>query len=44
MRHSRAQDFTAMRSYLSTAGKHGRHPFDVLIELTNGNVWIPVTT
>jgi transposase len=39
-----AQDFAAMRSYLSTAAKHGRRPFDVLTELTSGNVWIPVTT
>ena len=29
-----AQDFAAMRSYLSTAAKHGRRPFDVLTELT----------
>ena len=39
-----AQDFAAMRSYLSTAAKHGRRPFDVLTELTGGNVWIPATT
>jgi transposase len=39
-----AQDFAAMRSYLSTAAKHGRRPFDVLSELTSGNVWIPATT
>jgi transposase len=39
-----AQDFAAMRSYLSTAAKHGRRPFDVLTELTSGNVWIPATT
>jgi transposase len=38
-----AQDFAAMRSYLSTAAKHGRRPFDVLTELTSGNVWIPET-
>jgi len=36
-----AQDFAAMRSYLSTAAKHGRRPFDVLTELTSGNPWIP---
>jgi transposase len=41
---SSAQDFAAMRSYLSTAAKHGRRPFDVLAELTSGNVWIPATT
>jgi transposase len=39
-----AQDFAAMRSYLSTAAKHGRRPYDVLTELTSGNVWIPATT
>src|SRR4051812_47306847 len=39
-----AQDFAAMRSYLSTAAKHGRRPCDVLTELTNGNVWIPATS
>ncbi len=39
-----AQDFAAMRSYLSTAAKHGRRPLDVLTELTSGNVWIPATT
>src|SRR3954470_10280784 len=38
-----AQDFAAMRSYLATATKHGRRPFDVLTELTSGNVWIPAT-
>jgi transposase len=39
-----AQDFAAMRSYLSTAAKHGRRPFDALTELTSGKVWIPATT
>ena len=39
-----AQDFAAMRSYLSTAVKHGRRPFDVLTELTSGNVWIPAAS
>jgi transposase len=39
-----AQDFAGMRSYLSTAAKHDRRPFDVLTELTNGNVWISATT
>jgi transposase len=38
-----AQDFAVMRSYLATAAKHGRRPFDVLAELTRGNVWIPAT-
>src|SRR3954467_2023692 len=39
-----AQDFAAMRFYLSTAAKHGRRPFDALTELTSGNVWIPATS
>ena len=39
-----AQDFAAMRSYLSTAAKHGRRPFDVLTELTSGHVWIPAVS
>jgi transposase len=39
-----AQDFAAMRSYLSTATKHDRRPFDVLTELTSGNAWIPATS
>jgi transposase len=39
-----AQDVAAMGSYLGTAAKHGRRPFDVLTELTSGNVWIPATT
>jgi transposase len=39
-----AQDFAAMRSYLSTTAKHGRRPFDALTELTGGNVWIPTVS
>jgi transposase len=39
-----AQDFAAMRSYLATAAKHGRRPFDVLTELASGNAWIPATS
>jgi transposase len=39
-----AQDFAAMRSYLSTAAKHGRRPFNVLTELPGGNVRILATT
>jgi transposase len=38
-----AQDFAAMRSYLATAAKHGRRPFDVLTELTSGNLLMPAT-
>lgn len=39
-----AQDFAAIRANLSTAAKHGRRPFDVLTELTSGNVWIPAAS
>jgi transposase len=39
-----AQDFAAMRSYLSTAAKHRRRPFEALTQLISGNVWIPATT
>jgi hypothetical protein len=39
-----AQDFAAMRSYLATAAKHGRRPFDVPTEPTSGNAWIPATS
>src|SRR3954467_4781222 len=39
-----AHDFAAMRSYLSPAAKHGRRPFDVVAQLTSGNVWIPATS
>jgi hypothetical protein len=31
-----AQDFAVMRSYLSTAAKHGRRSFGILTELTSG--------
>jgi HxlR-like helix-turn-helix len=31
-----AQDFAAMRFYLSTTAAHGRRPFDVLTELASG--------
>jgi transposase len=36
-----AQQFCAIRSYLSTAAKHGRHYFDTLVMLTEGRPWIP---
>ncbi|WP_346278607.1 IS66 family transposase [Pseudonocardia sp.] len=36
-----AQQFCAIRSYLSTAAKHGMHFFDALAMLTNGHPWIP---
>jgi transposase len=36
-----AKQFCAIRSYLSTATKHGKHLFDVLVMLTNGRPWLP---
>lgn len=39
-----AQQFCAIRSYLSTAAKHGRHLFDTLVLLAEGQPWLPETT
>jgi transposase len=36
-----AQHFCAIRSYLSTAAKHGKHSFDTLVMLTEGRPWLP---
>ena len=36
-----AQQFCAIRSYLSTAAKHGKHFFDTLVMLTDGRPWLP---
>ena len=36
-----AQQFCAIRSYLSTAAKHGLHLFDVLVMLAEGRPWLP---
>lgn len=36
-----ARQFCAIRSYLSTAAKHGIHFFDALVTLTNGQPWMP---
>jgi transposase len=36
-----AEAFLAVRSYLSTARKHGRNPLDVLRRLFEGNPWLP---
>jgi transposase-like protein len=36
-----AQQFCAIRSYLSTAAKHGKHLFEVLVMLTEGRPWQP---
>jgi hypothetical protein len=36
-----AQHFCAIRSYLSTAAKHGKHFFDCLVMLAEGRPWLP---
>jgi transposase len=36
-----ATQFCAIRSYLSTAAKHGKHFLEVLIMLTEGRPWLP---
>ncbi|HUH71297.1 MAG TPA: IS66 family transposase, partial [Mycobacterium sp.] len=36
-----AKQFCAIRSYLSTAAKHGRQPFDTLVMLAEGQPWLP---
>ena len=37
-----ATQFCAIRSYLSTAAKHGLGLFDALVMLTEGEPWMPV--
>ena len=39
-----ARQFCTIRSYLSTATKHGQHAFDALVMLTEGHPWLPTTT
>lgn len=39
-----AEQFCAIRSYLSTAAKNGRCFFDALVMLTEGHPWIPAAT
>ena len=36
-----AQQFCTIRSYLSTAAKHGRNFFDTLVMLAEGQPWMP---
>jgi transposase len=36
-----AKQFCALRSYLSTAAKHGLHFFEALVMLTEGRPWTP---
>jgi hypothetical protein len=38
-----ARQFCAIRSYLSTATKHGKHFFEVLVMLAEGRPWLPAT-
>lgn len=37
------KQFCAIRSYLSTSAKHGKHFFEVLVMLTEGRPWLPAT-
>ena len=39
-----ARQFCAIRSYLSTAGKHGLAFFDALVMLAEGEPWMPAVT
>jgi hypothetical protein len=39
-----ARQFCAIRSYLSTATKHGLTVFDALATLTEGQPWMPAAT
>jgi transposase len=39
-----ARQFTAIRSYLATAAKHGIMFFQALVQLAEGNPWLPTTT
>ena len=39
-----ARQFCAIRSYLSTAAKHGLSFFDALVMLTEGQPWVPAVT
>ncbi len=36
-----AKQFCAIRSYLSTAAKHGHTSFDALVTLAEGQAWMP---
>jgi hypothetical protein len=38
---TKAQQFCAIRSYLSTAAKHGYHFFHTLVMLAEGRPWLP---
>jgi transposase len=36
-----AKQFCAIRSYLSTGAKHGKHLFDTLVMLAESRPWLP---
>lgn len=38
-----AQQFCAIRSYLSTAAKHGKHFLEALVLLAEGRPWLPAS-
>ena len=38
-----AQHFAAIRSYTSTNRKNGRNLYTALVQLAEGNPWIPAT-
>ena len=38
-----AKDFTAIRSYLATAAKHGIRYIDALVMLAEHRPWLPTT-
>ena len=42
--HEGAEAFLAVRSYLATARKQGKNPFDALTGLFGGDPWLPTTT
>jgi transposase len=39
-----AQQFCAIPRYLSTAAKHGKHFFEVLVILAEGRPWLPANS
>jgi hypothetical protein len=36
-----AEQFCAIRSYISTAAKHGRRTFETIVTLAEGQAWLP---
>lgn len=42
--HTGTKQFYAIRSYLSTAAKHGRGLFDALVMLAEGRPWLLAPT